>query len=106
PLIAHSYPGVTGYRFRVSNLSNPSAPNAVQVLTRSVNWFSFTNLNGFDYGAAYSVEVSLLIQGEYSDYGDACTVFTTALVGTYEPGIRQCGVTYSDYYAPISARSY
>ncbi|MBF6607426.1 MAG: T9SS type A sorting domain-containing protein [Flavobacterium sp.] len=106
PLTANSFPGITAYRFRVSNLSNPAATNAVQVLTRNVNWFSFTNLSGYDYGASYSVEVSVMVAGEFSEYGNACTVFTPALAGGFNPEIRQCGVTFSDYYAPIIARSY
>ncbi|MBF6629413.1 MAG: T9SS type A sorting domain-containing protein, partial [Proteiniphilum sp.] len=100
PLTAHNLPGVTGYKFRVSNLSNPSGVNAVQELTRTANWFSFIDLMSFEFGAEYSIEVSVRINDQYSAFGNPCSVYTVS------PGIKQCGTTFSDKYVPVYAHSY
>lgn len=82
--------GVTGYRFRVTNLSNPEAPNQVQVLDRNLHWFNISMLPTYHYGTTYSVEVAVKGNGEYSQYGSACTITTPAV-----PAIASCGTHYT-----------
>jgi hypothetical protein len=72
---AAPFNGVTGYRFRVTNL----VTGQVQTLTRTLNWFSFTQLSSYNYGTTYSVEVAVKTTGDYSGYGGLCLVTTPAV---------------------------
>lgn len=67
-------PSVTGYRFRVTNISDPSAPNQVQVIDRNIHWFSLTMLPSYNYGATYTVEVAIRTTDDYSVYGSPCPI--------------------------------
>nr|MBF0694650.1 T9SS type A sorting domain-containing protein [Flavobacterium sp.] len=70
-----SIQGVTGYRFRVTNVGDPLAPNQVQVIDRSVNWFKLSMLETFTYGGLYLVEVAVKgTSGDYTDYGSPCEI--------------------------------
>jgi hypothetical protein len=81
-----SLPNVTGYRFRVTNATDPTAPNQVQVIERGVfNWFALTMLSNFNYGTTYLVEVSIRTNGAYSAYGSPCAVTSPAV-----PMLVQC----------------
>ncbi len=94
--------GVTGYRFRVTNMTNPNHPNAVQVIDRTVSWFQLTSLDSYEYNTTYSVEVAVKTTGLYSNYSTPCNISTkpwSALPLT----IRQCGITYTNIYSPINA---
>lgn len=77
---------VTGYRFRITNLSDPEAANQVQTIDRPLHWFSLTMLPSYTYGTTYSVEVAVKTTGDFSDYGTPCTISTPAV-----PGISNCG---------------
>ena len=67
--------GVTGYRFEVTNLTNPLAP--VQTIDRTVQWFTLTQLASYDYSTTYSIKVMLRVGTTWLGYyGDACTVST------------------------------
>ncbi len=70
-----SLPGATGYRFRVTNTNT----GAVQVLPRTLHWFSLTMLASYNYGTAYIVDVAVKTTGDYSDYGAPCNVTTPAV---------------------------
>ncbi|NUY80651.1 T9SS type A sorting domain-containing protein [Flavobacterium sp. MAH-1] len=69
-----SLAGVTQYRFRVTNLTDPVGANAVQVLDRNQHWFSLTMLARYNYGTTYQVEVAVKTNGSFSNYGSACTI--------------------------------
>lgn len=73
---------VTGYRFRIKNLST----NAVQVLDRPLHWFSLNMLTNFSYGTHYSVEVAIKTTGHYTAYGPACTILAPNV-----PSLTDCG---------------
>jgi hypothetical protein len=70
-----SLPGATGYRFRVTNTNT----GAVQVLPRTLHWFSLTMLASHNYGTTYIVDVAVKTTGDYSDYGAPCNVTTPAV---------------------------
>lgn len=82
-----SLPGVTGYRFRVTNLTDATAPNQVQTIDRSVHWFALTMLDSFTYGTSYSVEVAVKTNGDFSGFGAPCTVTTPAVPAIVNPGV-------------------
>src|SRR5690606_18293740 len=75
-----SIQGVTGYRFRVTNVGDPLAPNQVQDIDRSVNWFILSMHENFTYGGLYLVEVALRgTSGDYTDYGSPCEIMAPAV---------------------------
>lgn len=80
----------TGYRYRITNLTNPESPNAVQTIDRSVHYFSLVNLPSYTYGTTYSVEVATLVNGNYTNYGEACLIHTPDI-----PALVDCGKTIS-----------
>ena len=83
-----SLAGVTGYRFRVTNLTDNTAPNQVQTIDRTLHWFSLPMLATFTYGTTYRVEVAMKTNGNYTAFGNPCTVTTPAV-----PALAQCGGT-------------
>src|SRR5690606_27720958 len=75
-----SIQGVTGYRFRITNVSDPLAPNQVQVLDRTVHWFKLSMLDTFTYGGIYLVEVAVRgTSGNYTDFGSPCEIMAPAV---------------------------
>src|SRR5690606_30398682 len=75
-----SIQGVTGYRFRITNVSDPLAPNQVQVLDRTVYWFKLSMLDTFTYGGIYLVEVAVRgTSGNYTDFGSPCEIMAPAV---------------------------
>ncbi|WP_290839088.1 GEVED domain-containing protein [Flavobacterium sp.] len=83
-----SLQGVTGYRFRITNITDPTAPNQVQTLDRVTHWFSLTMLSTYVYGTTYTVEVALKTGNSttYSGYGAPCQVSTPAVPVITNPG--------------------
>ncbi|RYZ50299.1 MAG: hypothetical protein EOP49_14250, partial [Sphingobacteriales bacterium] len=80
-----SLQSATGYRFRVRNLTNPSALLPEQEITRTQNWFSLTMLASYFYGTTYSVEVAVRTNGVFSQYGAPCLISSPAV-----PMINNC----------------
>jgi hypothetical protein len=73
-----SLAGVTGYRFRVTNLVTAE----VQTIDRTLHYFALTMLTSYNYGTQYSVEVALKNPaGTYSAYGAPCNVSSPAVPG-------------------------
>jgi hypothetical protein len=79
--------GVTGYRFRVTNMTDGAAPNQVQVIDRGGSqWFSLPMLATYTYGTQYMVEVAVKTTGGYGPYGSACMITTPPV-----PSLTNCG---------------
>lgn len=76
--------GVTGYRFRVTDLNTGS----VQVLDRTVHYFALTMLPNYTYGTDYIIEVAVKTTGAYSGFGAACIITSPAV-----PSLVSCGTT-------------
>ncbi len=95
-----SIQGVTGYRFRVTNLTDPTGPNAVQVLDRTQNWFSLQMLTRYNFGTTYRIEVAVKTTGAYSGFGAPCEVSSPMV-----PGLVNCGATISSGTATVAAVS-
>lgn len=91
---------VTGYRFRITNISDPAAPNQVQIINRNIHWFTLTMLQSYNYGSTYTVEVAIRTTDGYSLYGSPCQV-TAPLV----PSLTNCGAVVSNAGAIISTTS-
>src|SRR5690606_24773650 len=82
-----SLPGVSTYRFRVTDLTDTDGPHGVQVIDRGLHWFSLTMLDRYNYGTTYQIEVAVKTAlGVFTAYGQACTVTTPAV-----PEISMCG---------------
>ncbi|MFT3794775.1 T9SS type A sorting domain-containing protein [Flavobacterium sp.] len=95
-----SLAGVTGYRFRVSNLTDPSGPNAVQTIDRVQNWFSLQMLTRYNYGTVYQIEVAVKTTGDYLGYGAACNVTSPAV-----PTLTNCNAVIASGTANIATAS-
>lgn len=96
-----SLANVTGYRFRVTNASDITAPNQVQTIDRgSLHWFSLPMLTTFNYGTTYLIEVAVRTNGVYSDYGSPCAVTSPSV-----PMLNMCGQTIPTKGTLISAAS-
>lgn len=93
-------PNVTGYRFRVTNISDASAPNQIQIIDRSIHWFSLTMLPSYNYGATYTVEVAIRTTDDYSLYGSPCPVTAPSA-----PSLTNCGGTIASASAMIATAS-
>ena len=83
-----SLPGVTGYRFRVTNLTDSVGPNPVQTIDRSQNWFSLQMLTRHNYATLYRIEVAVKTTGTYGGYGAPCEVYSPNA-----PSLVNCGGT-------------
>jgi hypothetical protein len=93
--------GVTGYRFRVTNMTNPSAPNQVQILDRGGSqWFTLPMLATYTYGTQYMIEVSVKTTGTYGPYGSPCVVSSPAV-----PMLTNCGMVVANTHTNVSTQS-
>src|SRR5699024_4013499 len=73
-IATNGLPGLTGYRFRVTNLTDPLGPNAVQTIDRNQHWFSLQMLTRYNYGTLYRVEVAVKTTGTYGGFGQPCEI--------------------------------
>ena len=88
PIATPSLQFVGGYRFRVTNLTDPYGPNAVQVFERQINWFTLQMLARYNYGMTYQVEVALKTFGIFGPYGPPCQISTPE-----SPHLNNCNAT-------------
>ncbi|HEY0090896.1 MAG TPA: T9SS type A sorting domain-containing protein [Flavobacterium sp.] len=61
---------VSTYRFEVTDLNSLIATT----IDRPINWFSFSQIPDYNPGSSYGVRVSLMTNGTFSDFGDACEI--------------------------------
>ena len=94
--------GATGYRFRITNVTNPGGANEVQVIDTTVPYFQLTSLASYEYNTTYSVQVAIKTTGAYTAYGPACDISTLPW-SALPLSIRQCGNTYTSIYKGINA---
>ena len=93
-----SIPQVTGYRFRVTNISpDANGPNVVQVIDKNLQWFTLPMLAEYHYNTTYKVEVAIKTTGAYSAYGEACEIISPAAT------LAQCGVTIATATTAVNA---
>jgi hypothetical protein len=83
-----SLAGVTGYRFRVTNLTDEVGPNMVQTIDRTQNWFSLQMLTRYNYGTTYRIEVAVKTTGTFGGYGAPCEVSSPS-----SPSLTNCAGT-------------
>ncbi|HMI08556.1 MAG TPA: hypothetical protein VK528_13490, partial [Flavobacterium sp.] len=70
-----SLAGVTGYRFKVTNITaGAQGPNVVQTIDRNIHWFSLPMLAQYNYGTTYRIEIAVKTTGAYSGFGAPCEV--------------------------------
>ncbi|MFT3794883.1 T9SS type A sorting domain-containing protein [Flavobacterium sp.] len=81
-----SIAGVTGYRFRITNLTDTSGPNQVQTIDRVQNWFSLQMLTRYNYGTTYRIEVAVKTTGTYGGFGAPCEIMSPPV-----PSLINCG---------------
>ena len=73
-LATTSIQGVTGYKFRITNLTDAVGPNPVQTITRTLNWFTLQMLTRCNYGTTYRIEVAVKTTGGFGGYGSPCEI--------------------------------
>ncbi len=74
PLNADAAPNAIGYRFRVTDTTNPSA---VKIIDRTTNSFTMSSVANVSYNRAYKIEVAIRQQnGSYLPYGPQCIITT------------------------------
>ena len=95
-----SLPHVTGYRFQITNLTDPLGQNAVQTLDRTQNWFTLQMLTRYNYGTTYRIEVAVKSTGNYGAFGSPCEINSPAI-----PGLTTCGTTIASTATLIKAAS-
>jgi hypothetical protein len=90
PIIATagSYADTTGYRFEVTSGTNVYTYDSVK------NYFRLPELNvpAVQYGASYSIRVSIKLYGIWQPYGTSCTI-NTPLAPLTQLQASQCGST-------------
>jgi len=95
-----SLPGVTGYRFRFTNMTaGPGGENVVQVIDRNLHWMSLQMLATYHYNTTYKVEVAVKTTGDYSAYGKPCEITSPASV------LADCGIVAASSTTRIYAQS-
>jgi hypothetical protein len=73
-----------------------------QYIENTTGRFSFTSLTNWNYGATYTVDVALKINGAYKPYGCACNI-TLPSIPLSQINALQCGTTLSSLGSNISA---
>jgi hypothetical protein len=82
-------PSITGYRFRITKLSDSS----VQIFDSGLNRFFFNQLPNRSFNSIYSVEVALKnTDGTYLPYNTGCNI-STPNFPTSEVRLSQCDYT-------------
>jgi hypothetical protein len=80
----------TAYRFRVNNGST------TEIIEVANNYFKLNQLSSYNYTTAYTVDVSAMVDGEWSDYGTTCVINTPeAPLANIKP--ETCGSTLSSF---------
>ena len=95
-----SIAGVTGYRFRVTNLTDPVGPFPVQIVDRAINWFTLQMLTRYNYGTTYRIEVAVKTTGTYGGFGTPCEVSSPTA-----PSLLNCGGTVATMNSNVAATS-
>jgi hypothetical protein len=98
-IYANLVPFASGYRFRVTNILNPSD---TQVINRSLREFRMSLLTGMQYSTTYNVEVAVRNTDgvTYLPYGPVCAVTTPSFPASYLQD-SQC----DDYVVPSMSTS-
>ncbi|AWH85461.1 hypothetical protein HYN59_10185 [Flavobacterium album] len=97
-LNATSVSSAEGYRFRVVNGSN------VQTIEGINSYFRLNQLETYQYGTTYTVDVAIKYNGSYGDYGPDCTVTSPAAQYT-QLNSASCGITVSGFNTNLYATS-
>ncbi len=89
-IFANSVTGASQYRFKIVNGASEF------ILTESANYFNLSELGAgnYNFGTTYTISVAAGTNGNFSDYGAACTVTTPSAVTT-KLLASSCGVTLS-----------
>lgn len=95
-----SLPGVKGYRFRITNMTDLESANRVQVIDRPLQWFGLTMLGSYNYGTAYQIEVAVRTTGDYSEFGNPCEIYSPA-----PPTLISCGQFVQESNSLVTGQS-
>ncbi|MFY8186473.1 MAG: T9SS type A sorting domain-containing protein, partial [Flavobacterium sp.] len=70
----HLVPQATEYRFSVTNVLT----NEEQFATTNIRFFYITDVANYDFNTQYSIKCQVKIDGQFGDFGPACTLTTPA----------------------------
>lgn len=85
-IYANEVVGAQAYRFRVTSGAN------TQVVETAYKGFKLNMLSSYAYGATYTIDVAVQVEGEWSAYGPVCDIYTVSLPVT-QIKAGQCGST-------------
>src|SRR6218665_1533029 len=94
-----SLPGATGYRFRVTDITNGIENGLVQTIDRNLQYFGLQMLAVYKYNATYRIEVAVKTTGDYSNYGSPCEISSPKV------GLVNCDATIASGTELVKANS-
>lgn len=98
PLYINNVTGAQSFRFRVTQGA------AQEIITRTVPYFMLNQLAAPAYGVTYTVDVSVQMNGEWTDYGKVCTVSTVNPTPLSRLEIcEEGGTAVASFAAPVYA---
>lgn len=77
-----------GYRFRVV-----SAGGGTQIVDSPMNYIKLNQVPGYNYNTVYTIDVAVRLNGQWGDYGPACTVSTPVQPPVTTIRTQDCGAT-------------
>lgn len=93
-IYAKGLPQAASYRFRIND------SNTDYILTRTQRYFLVSQIPGYTYDTVYTINVAALINGNWTDYGPACTI-TTPVAPLTQMVAAQCGSTVTSLASNI-----
>ncbi|OYU82769.1 MAG: hypothetical protein CFE24_14255 [Flavobacterium sp. BFFFF2] len=96
PITATAVANATNYLFEVTG------NGSTRTLYSLTNSFNLTQLQGTNgYNTTYSIRVAAGFNGQYGDFGAACSLTTPALANTTQVISTLCGTTLASLTTPI-----
>lgn len=86
-IYCNTVPLAEAYRFRVNSTSG------LEVIERPATLFRLNQITGYNYGISYTIDVSVRIGGEWSEYGATCLVHAPAVPPVTGLRAADCGAT-------------
>ena len=91
-------PQATEYRYSVTNVLT----EVEQFVTTDIRFFYITDVANYDFNTQYSIKCQVKIDGQFGDFGPACTL-TTAAAPTVQLRSQFCDTNLSSLNANIYA---
>jgi hypothetical protein len=87
-IFCNTIPNAQTYRFRVTSVAQ-----GTQFYDSATNYFKLNQLAAYTYNTAYTIDVAVQAEGEWSEYGSTCIVNTLATPPVTSLRAADCGAT-------------